>query len=225
MNIAHHYFTAHLTLLSALIPVRAVGDLLFERPDPTPITPGLQGSKRREGRVSRRELEHMLDLSAKNVVVAVRLYAPPAAADAPPLTASSAPPSPTPLSATSPVAVDSDSPVPPALVVTNAETKGEKEVETAVPPSLSSADLGSPLSEHEGTAHTARLTVDTDSIKQKGSADKVESPTRKGDEVPSPKEPVLRTPVLPVQRIILSTEDLVLSFGRAGRRRRRVLGR
>lgn len=32
-------------------------------------------------------------------------------------------------------------------------------------------------------------------------------------------------PVLPVQRIMLSTEDLVLSFGRSGRRRRRVLGR
>jgi hypothetical protein len=173
----------------------------------------------------------MLDLSAKNVVVAVRLYAP-TAAGAPPLPASSAPPSPTQLSATSPVPVDSTSPVPPPMVPPTVEKEVEKEAEkegeTALPPpAVNTVDSGPALSEHEGAAGTGRITVDTDSsiLKQKGSAEKEESPTRKGDEAPSPKGPVLRTPVLPVQRIILSTEDLVLSFGRAGRRRRRVLGR
>jgi hypothetical protein len=172
----------------------------------------------------------MLDLSAKNVVVAVRLYAPTAAA---PLSPSSAPPSPTPLSATSPTPADSSSPVPPPMVVTTVEkdreigeSEGEKEVEVALPPpSVISADSRPLLSGHEGNAGMEGITIDTDSIKQKSSADKEDSPTRKGDEAPSPKGPVLRTPVLPVQRIILSTEDLVLSFGRAGRRRRRVLGR
>jgi hypothetical protein len=217
--------------------VRAVGDLLFERPDPTPITPGPQGSKRRDGRVSRRELEHMLDLSAKNVVVAVRLYAPSVAAS---LSPSSAPPSPTTLSATSPTPADSSSPIPPSIVVTTVEKEvdgekvgekdgekdGEKEGQTALlPPSVISADSRPLLSGHEGNAGIDRITIDTDSIKQKSSADKEDSPNRKGDEAPSPNGPVLRTPVLPVQRIILSTEDLVLSFGRAGRRRRRVLGR
>ena len=169
----------------------------------------------------------MLDLSAKNVVVAVRLYAP-TAAGVPPLPASSAPPSPTQLSATSPAPVDSTSPVPPPMVPPTVEKEAEKEWETAVPPlAVNTVDSGPALSEHEGAAGTERITVDTDSsiLKQKGSAEKEESPTRKGDEAPSPKGPVLRTPVLPVQRIILSTEDLVLSFGRAGRRRRRVLGR
>jgi hypothetical protein len=136
------YYIAQLTILIALPlpPVRAVGDLLFERPDPTPITPGPQGSKRRDGRVSRRELEHMLDLSAKNVVVAVRLYAPTAAA---PLCPSSAPPSPTKLSAISPTTTDSSSPVPPPMVVTTVEkdvekgeSEGEKEIEVALPPPL-----------------------------------------------------------------------------------------
>ena len=47
----------------------------------------------------------------------------------------------------------------------------------------------------------------------------------KDDSSRSPKKEPVRPPILPVQRIILSAEDLVLSFGRAGRRRRRVLGR
>lgn len=165
----------------------------------------------------------MLDLSAKNVVVAVRLYAP-TASDAPSLPASSLP-SPPPLSAPSSTPFCSATPVPlPAVATTVSEDRETAALLKSEEPRPE--ELRPLQSEREGTEGSQRISVDTENVeKPKGGAEKEESPTRKGDEVPSPKGAVLRTPVLPVQRIILSTEDLVLSFGRAGRRRRRVLGR
>ena len=208
----------------------AVSDLLFDRPDPAPV-PGLPGSKRRSSRVSRRELEHMLDLSTKNVVLAVRYYQP--------LTA------PLPSSAFNPTATSSARPVLssasyPAAAMTS---PAGAIVYPASPSTIDSEDSpatgasADPTSDLLDVVSEKRKVSDLTGNRGVGESQRgggVGEVTVGGlkddhspliDSVRILKKDTERPPVLPVQRIILSTEDLVLSFGRAGRRRRRVLGR
>jgi hypothetical protein len=232
----HHLLTCmHLMPLISFLSSAAVSDLLFDRPDPVPSIPGLPGSKRRSSRVSRRELEHMLDLSTKNVVLAVRYYQPltaqsPSSACIPTTASSSA--RPVLSSASYPVAAMT----PPAVAI----------VYPASPSTIDSED--SPATVTGATADPTSDSLDVAVEKNKasdltGNRGVRESQGGGGggvgedvgglkddhspliDSIRIPKKDTVRPPVLPVQRIILSTEDLVLSFGRAGRRRRRVLGR
>jgi hypothetical protein len=209
----------------------AVSDLLFDRPDPVPSIPGLPGSKRRSSRVSRRELEHMLDLSTKNVVLAVRYYQPLTAqspsSDCIPTKASSS---------TRPVLSSASYPAaamtPPAVAIVYPASPSTIDSEDS-PAIGASAD---PTSDLLDAALEKNIASDlTGNRGERGSQGGGRGEENVGglkddhspliDSIRIPKKDTLRPPVLPVQRIILSTEDLVLSFGRAGRRRRRVLGR
>lgn len=199
----------------------AVSDLLFDRPDPVPSVPGLPGSKRRSSRVSRRELEHMLDLSTKNVVLAVRYYQP--------LT------DPTPSSAGTPSTASPS--MRPVLPSTAAMTPPAVAIVYPVSPStVDSEDTSAAAVNADATPSALHAQVEKnkalDLTGSRGQREGEDVGGRSDDFSPlkddssrSPKKETLRPPVLPVQRVILSTEDLVLSFGRAGRRRRRVLGR
>ena len=182
--------------------------------------------------MSRRELEHMLDLSTKNVVLAVRYYQPltahlPSSAGTPTTASSSARP------------VLSSASYPAAAMTSPAVAI----VYPASPSTIDSED--SPATVAGASADPTSDLLDVVLEKNKAS-DLTGSRSEKGsqggrgvedvgglkddhspliDSIRVPKKDTVRPPVLPVQRIILSTEDLVLSFGRAGRRRRRVLGR
>lgn len=169
----------------------------------------------------------MLDLSTKNVVLAVRYYQPltdpPSSSACTPSTSS---PSLRPVlpstAAMTPSAVAIVYPVAPSTVDTEDMPSAAAAVNTdSIPTALhvqveknKALDSTGSRDIREGRSHGDKEQRDGDDF----------SPL-KDDSSRSPKKEVLRPPVLPVQRIILSTEDLVLSFGRAGRRRRRVLGR
>ena len=163
----------------------------------------------------------MLDLSTKNVVLAVRYYQP--------LT------DPTPFSACAPSTASSS--VHPVLPSTAAMTPPAVAIVYPVSPStVDTEDTSAATVNADSTPSPLHVQVEKmkalDSAGSRGMREGEDVGGRSDDFSPlkddssrSPKKETLRPPVLPVQRIILSTEDLVLSFGRAGRRRRRVLGR
>ena len=150
----------------------------------------------------------MLDLSAKNVVVAVRFYA-------------------------------------PALLHTNASVIGDGvDVESnELGPSDSRGNVSNDCRERGSEECAGTDISDTDKERTAllrgnrghGDGDRENEEVSRAESKDGSDTPPLKTssvtpiestrPVLPVQRIMLSTEDLVLSFGRSGRRRRRVLGR
>ena len=234
-NGSHHLYTRmHLMPLISFLSSAAVSDLLFDRPDPVPSIPGLPGSKRRSSRVSRRELEHMLDLSTKNVVLAVRYYQPltaqsPSSACIPTTTSSSARPvlssASYPAAAMTPSAVAIVYPASPSTIdsedspatVTGASVDPTSDLLDLVSEKNKASDLTGKRGVGESQRGKGKVGEDVGGLKDD------HSPLI--DSIRIPKKDTVRLPVLPVQRIILSTEDLVLSFGRAGRRRRRVLGR
>ena len=183
--------------------------------------------------MSRRELEHMLDLSTKNVVLAVRYYqplsAPLSSSACSPRTASSSA-CPVPSSASYPTAAMSPPAVAFVYPASPSTTTSEGNTASGVSADPTTDSLHVDVEKNKASDFTGNRGEGEGQGLRKG--DREDAGGRTDDFSPlkddlnrSPKKDTARPPVLPVQRIILSTEDLVLSFGRAGRRRRRVLGR
>lgn len=169
----------------------------------------------------------MLDLSTKNVVLAVRYYQP---LTAPPHSSACTPSTASP--SVHPVLPSTAAMTPPAVAIVYPVSPSTIDAEDTPSAAAAINADSTPTALHVQVEKNKALdSTGNRGVKEGHShGDKEErdgedfSPL-KDDSSRSPKKETLRPPVLPVQRIILSTEDLVLSFGRAGRRRRRVLGR
>ena len=223
------------------------------------------------GGVLRRELEHMMDLSAKNVVVALRCYAVGAPVISNSTIISTVATTSTSNSTSTATSTASDA---STATATNVNANTSSNVNTTASKSYNSIITESDSNSLKGTKLEAVIGRDppvasclsaveevlidvkmeregemrkNSSNDDKGNLDSVPFsvftsasvqsfvPTSVPVPVPVPVPafvpvPVSSTistqaPALPVQRILVSTDDLVLSFGRSGRRRRRVLGR